>query len=103
LIPVRYHAAAEDELLREIEFLEGRARGLGRRFFGEIQRTENRISEFPQSAEEVRPGIRKCRLRKFRYALIYAAFVQFGGAAPGLVTGVVQLNLVVPNGVSGNA
>jgi hypothetical protein len=72
LIPVRYHAAAEDELLREVEFLEGRARGLGRRFFGEIQRAENRISEFPQSAEEVIPGIRKCLLRKFRYALIYA-------------------------------
>ena len=31
------------------------------------------------------------------------ATVQFAGAAPGLVTGVLQMNIVVPNGVTGNA
>lgn len=32
---VKYHEAAEEELLREIGYLELRAKGLGRRFFAE--------------------------------------------------------------------
>jgi uncharacterized protein (TIGR03437 family) len=31
------------------------------------------------------------------------ATVQFAGSAPGLVTGVIQVNILVPTGVSGNA
>jgi plasmid stabilization system protein ParE len=69
---VRYHEAAEDELLHEIGYLEFRAQGLGRRFFAEVQRAESFISQFPESAEEIRPGIRKRILRKFRYSLIYS-------------------------------
>ena len=72
MIPVRYHEAAEEELLREIAYLELRAGGLGRRFLAEVQRTEKLITQFPQSAEEIRPGIRKRALRKFRYSLIYS-------------------------------
>lgn len=69
---VRYHEAAEDELLHEIGYLELRANGLGRRFFAEVRRAEKLISQFPESAEEIRPGIRKRILQKFRYSLIYS-------------------------------
>lgn len=72
MTPIRYHEAAEDELLNEIGYLELRANGLGRRFFEEIRRSEKLISQFPESAEEIRPGIRKRVLRKFRYSLIYS-------------------------------
>jgi plasmid stabilization system protein ParE len=70
--PLRYHEAAEEELLNEIGYLELRAQGLGRRFFAEIRRTENRIVQFPESAQEIRPGIRKSILRTFQYSLIYS-------------------------------
>jgi plasmid stabilization system protein ParE len=70
--PVRYHEAAEEELLNEIGYLELRTHGLGRRFFAEVRRAEHLIAEFPESAEEIRPGIRKRLLRKFRYSLIYS-------------------------------
>jgi plasmid stabilization system protein ParE len=70
--PVRYHEAAEEELLNEIGYLELRGKGLGRRFFAEVQRAEKFISQFPESAEEIRPGIRKRVLRKFHYSLIYS-------------------------------
>jgi len=70
--PVRYHEAAEAELLDEIGYLEFRAKGLGRRFFAEICRTESVIAQFPESGEEIRPGIRKTMVRKFRHSLIYA-------------------------------
>lgn len=72
MTPVRYHEAAEEELLNEIGYLELRAHGLGRRFFAEVRRAERLIAEFPESAEEIRPGIRKRLLRKFRYSLIYS-------------------------------
>ena len=63
---------ADDELLNEIGYLELRAKGLGRRFLAEIRRAESLISQFPESAEEIRPDIRKRVLRKFRYSLIYS-------------------------------
>jgi plasmid stabilization system protein ParE len=70
--PLRYHQAAEDELLNEIGYLELRVPGLGRRFYGEVRRAESHIAEFPESGREVLPGIRKHPLRKFRFSLIYS-------------------------------
>lgn len=72
MIPLRYHEAAEEELLNEIGYLEVQAQGLGRRFFSEIRRAEDRIVQFSQSAQEIRPGIRKSPLRTFQYSLIYS-------------------------------
>lgn len=72
MMSLRYHEAAEEELLNETGYLELQAEGLGRRFFVEIRRTEVRIAQFPQSAPEIRPGIRKTILRTFQYSLIYS-------------------------------
>ena len=72
MIALRYHEAAELELLNEIDYLEARSIGLGRRFFAEVQNAELMISRFPESAIEVFPGIRRRVLRKFPHALIYA-------------------------------
>lgn len=72
MMPLRYHEAAEEELLSEIGYLELQAQGLGRRFFNEIRRAENCIAQFPESAVEIRTGIRKRPLRTFRYSLIYS-------------------------------
>lgn len=69
---IRYHPAAEEELLNEISFLELRAVGLGRRFHGEVQRAERVVAQFPESSHEVLPGIRKHPLRKFPFSLIYS-------------------------------
>ncbi len=72
MTPIKYHEAAEEELLHEIGYLELQAKGLGRRFFGDILRAEKLLAQFPESAEEIRPGIRKRLLRTFRYSLIYS-------------------------------
>jgi plasmid stabilization system protein ParE len=69
---VWYHEAAQDELLREIAYLELQAPGLGQRFLDEIVRSEKRILEHPRSAREIRPGIRKRMLRTFKYSLLYS-------------------------------
>ena len=68
---IRYHEAAEIELLSVVGYLEMRQKGLGRRFLAEIKNAESFIERFPHASEEIRPGIRKRLLRKFRYALIY--------------------------------
>ena len=72
MIPLSYHQAAADELLNEIIYLELQAKGLGRRLYAEVLRAEHLISQFPESAPEIRPSIRKHLLQKFRYSLIYS-------------------------------
>ena len=72
MIPIRYHSAAEDELLAEIGYLELRAPGLGRRFYVEVRRAEDLITQFPKSAPEITPGIRKLVLRKFPFSILYS-------------------------------
>ena len=69
---VKWHEAAEDELLNEIGYLELQAPGLGRRFFAEVARVEALIVEFPEAATEIRPNIRRRMLRKFRFTLLYS-------------------------------
>lgn len=72
MTPVKYYEAAEAELLSEIGYLELQVKGLGRRFYEEVLRAERLIAQFPESAEEIRPGIRRRLLRQFRYSLIYS-------------------------------
>jgi plasmid stabilization system protein ParE len=70
--PIRYHPAAEDELLAEIGYLELRVAGLGRRFYAEVRKAEDLITEFPKSAPEIAPGIRKHLLRNFPFSIFYS-------------------------------
>lgn len=72
MTPVKYHEAAEEELLNEIAYLELRLPGLGRRFYTEIQRAENLVAQFPESGPEISPGIRKFVVRVFPFSLIYS-------------------------------
>ena len=72
MISVRYHEAAEEELLSEIAYLDTRAPGLARRFFAEVRRSEDLIGLFPEAGNEIASGIRRVILRRFRYSLIYS-------------------------------
>lgn len=72
MIAVKYHDAAEDELLAEIGYLELRVRGLEWRFYTEVRQAEDRITMFPESAPEVAPGIGKHPLRKFPFSILYS-------------------------------
>jgi hypothetical protein len=68
--PVKYHQAAEDELLAETGYLEVCAPGLGRRFHVEVRKAENDLARFHESAPEIAPGIRKHPLRKFPFSIL---------------------------------
>ena len=47
------------------------AAGLGREFLDELDRALRRALAFPLSYPEVDPGIRRCRLARFPYGVIY--------------------------------
>jgi toxin ParE2 len=70
--PVKYHEAAEAELLNEIAYFELQVAGLGRRFYAEVQRADHLIAQFPESGPELSPGIRKHIVRTFPFSLIYS-------------------------------
>lgn len=74
MIPVWYHEAARQELLGAVSYFEARVRGLGNRFLADIRKAEDQISRLPESTAELVPSVRKCRLRKFPYSLIYAIY-----------------------------
>ena len=72
MISVRYHEAAEEELLNEIAYLEQRVAGLGRRFYAEVCRAEKQVVQFPESNHELSLGIRKRPLRTYPFSRIYS-------------------------------
>ena len=65
------HGEAGHRLL-DVDDLEQRVAGLGRRFYAEVRRTENLIARFPESSQELSPGLRKRALRTFPFSLIYS-------------------------------
>jgi plasmid stabilization system protein ParE len=69
---VQFHDAAEGELYDEVSFLDERAKGLGRRFLADVIRTCDAILLHPKAALEVRPGLRRRTLLRFRYFLFYS-------------------------------
>ena len=68
---VRFIELAESELDRAIERYRAQARGLGDVFLTEVLEAVRRIERFPEAWHPLGNGIRRCRLRRFPYALIY--------------------------------
>ena len=69
---IRYHEAADAELLEAVGYLEAQAAGLGERFLREVIHAEGILAQFPESGSPIRPGIRKWIVRKFPYSLMYS-------------------------------
>ena len=69
---VRFLAPAQRELDDAVAWYDEQAAGLGREFLDELDRAVRRVLSFPLSYPEIEPGIRRCRLARFPYGLIYA-------------------------------
>ena len=68
---VRFLAPAQRELDDAVAWYDEQAAGLGREFLDELDRAVRRVLSFPLSYPEIEPGIRRCRLARFPYGLIY--------------------------------
>lgn len=53
------------------EFYRDKRRGLAQRFLDNLEDALQRVEQHPHIYREVEPGIRKCRIRSFPYALIF--------------------------------
>lgn len=63
--------SAQIELDEAVAWYNRQAAGLGRELLDELDRAVRRAMVFPQSYPEIEPGIRRCRLVRFPYGVIY--------------------------------
>ena len=68
---VRFLAPAQRELDDAVAWYDAQAAGLGLEFLDELDRAVRRLLAFPLSYPEIEPGIRRCRLARFPYGVIY--------------------------------
>lgn len=68
---LRFLTPAQRELGDAVAWYNEQAAGLGLEFLDELDRAVRRVVAFPLSYSEIEPGIRRCRLARFPYGLIY--------------------------------
>ena len=69
---VRLLEVAEIELDQAIRWYAAQAPGLGDAFLIEVLSAADRISHFPDAWQRLDEGVRRCRLSRFPFGLIYA-------------------------------
>lgn len=68
---IRLLEPAQTELDEAIAWYAGQAPGLGDAFLIETLKALQLINRFPQAWHPLTPRIRRCRLRRFPYSVIY--------------------------------
>ncbi|MGI8820955.1 MAG: type II toxin-antitoxin system RelE/ParE family toxin [Chthoniobacterales bacterium] len=69
--PAAFASAAHAELQAAAVYYEREQRGLGRRFAIAVEETVTRVCRQPSVYRIVEADIRKCRVRRFPYAVIF--------------------------------
>ena len=70
---IRVLEVAEQELDEAVSFYNGQVTGLGDAFLLEAIAAIERIRQFPGAWHPLGENVRRCRLRRFPYGLIYYA------------------------------
>ena len=68
---IRFLAIARQELDDAVEWYDSQSAGLGRQFLDELDLVVRRIRTYPDSCQEMTPGLRRALLSRFPYGLIY--------------------------------
>jgi toxin ParE2 len=72
-VNVRLLEVAQQELDEAVSYYNGQVAGLGDAFLLEVVAAIERIRQFPGGWHPLSENIRRCRLRRFPYGLIYHA------------------------------
>jgi plasmid stabilization system protein ParE len=72
-VRARLIAPAQQELDDAIKYHNAKIPGLGEDLFNETVSAAQKLCEFPEMWPKVRKGIRRCRLKRFPYSLLYRA------------------------------
>jgi plasmid stabilization system protein ParE len=70
-VTIRFLEIAEAELDDAVRWYAEQAPGLGEAFLIEVLSAADRISRYPDAWHRLTDGIRRCRLGRFPYGLIY--------------------------------
>jgi plasmid stabilization system protein ParE len=70
-VKIVFFAPAQSELDDAVAWYNRQAAGLGRELLDELDRAVRRALAFPLSYPEIEAGIRRCRLGRFPYGVIY--------------------------------
>jgi len=68
---IRFLSVAEAELASATQYYEQQVPGLGADFLDEVEVAIGKIRDFPEAWTPVSTSLRRCRLRRFPYGLIY--------------------------------
>ncbi len=68
---VEFHPEAQDEFVSAAQFYEDRTKGLGLDFIRTIQRTYERLRDFPATGAPFGRRFRRVLVPKFPYGLLY--------------------------------
>jgi len=72
-VNVRVLEVAQQELDEAVSYYNGQVAGLGNAFLLETIASIERIRQFPDAWHPLGENVRRCRLRRFSYGLIYHA------------------------------
>jgi len=72
-VKARFIAPAKQELDEAIKYHNAKIPGLGDDLFNEIVSAAQKLCELPELWPKVRKNIRRCRLKRFPYSLLYRA------------------------------
>ncbi len=70
---IRFLEPAQAELDEAVEWYAAQAPGLGKAFLLETLKTLKLVAHFPQAWHPLSPTLRRCRLNRFPYSIIYSA------------------------------
>lgn len=71
--PVEFHPAARGELIQSAQYYQAQSPGLGRRFALAVRNAVLRLQEFPFLYPALEDDIRRCRVHRFPYGVVYRA------------------------------
>ncbi len=84
----RILSPAADDLAKAVEYYESQILGLGYDFLAEYETTIARICRFPKAWAQISPNHRRCLMRRFPFAILYAIENE-----EILVSGIMNLHL----------
>jgi toxin ParE2 len=70
-VKIRFTADADVELAHAVAYYDRLSAGLGAEFVAEVSDGLGRIEEYPEAWQLLGPRVRRYRLRRFPYGLVY--------------------------------